>query len=327
MTAETADTKTDTQPANQHLSGLPIPGLSWARHRLQHIYRPLWRAVDQWIEADGLRMSAAMSFYGILSLAPLLVLLVAVLGWWVDQRVIEISLVDQIRSVVGAQGAQVVQQALSSAREPSQGIAASLFAFGLLLSGATGVFSELQDAFERMWRQGSGKAPQQKWWYTASLRLRGVAYILAIGFLLLVSLVVSTLLNLLSGWAGEYWPVEKFAYAINEVASFGFSVALFVALMRMSAGPKPALRYLVRGAAVGALLFAVGKHLMAFYLSTAAVVSAYGAAGSLVVILMWIYFSSAVLLLAASIARAWADEAREREGVQSVQAAGPGVTA
>jgi len=283
--------------------------------------------VDQWIEADGLRMSAAMSFYGILSLAPLLVLLVAVLGWWVDQSVIEINLVDQIRSVVGAQGAQVVQQALSSAREPSQGIAASLFAFGLLLSGATGVFSELQDAFERLWRQGSGKAPQQKWWYTASLRLRGVAYILAIGFLLLVSLVVSTLLNFLSGWAGGYWPVEKFAYAINEAASFGFSVALFVALMRMSAGPKPALRYLVRGAAAGALLFAVGKHLMAFYLSTAAVVSAYGAAGSLVVILMWIYFSSAVLLLAASIARAWADEARKREGVQSAQAAEPGMTA
>lgn len=327
MTAETADTKTNTQPANRRLSGPPALGLSWARHRLQHIYRPLWRAVDQWIEADGLRMSAAMSFYGILSLAPLLVLLVAVLGWWVDQSYVEISLVDQIRGVVGAQGAQVVQQALSSAREPSQGIAASLFAFGLLLSGATGVFSELQDAFERLWRQGSGKAPQQKWWYTASLRLRGVAYILAIGFLLLVSLAVSTVLNLVSGWAGEYWPIEKIAYVINEVAVFGFCVALFVALMRMSAGPKPALRYLVRGAAVGALLFVAGKHLMALYLSAAAVVSAYGAAGSLVVILMWIYFSSAVLLLAASVARAWSDEAREREGVESAPAAEPGMTA
>ena len=276
---------------------------------VKRIYRPLQRAVVQWIDADGMRMSAAMSFYGILSLAPLLVLLVAVLGWWLDRSFVEISLVDQIRSVVGAQGAQVVQQAISSAQQPSQGVVASLFAFGLLLSGATGVFAELQDAFERLWRQGSGEAPQQKWWYSASLRLRGVAYILAFGFLLLVSLVVSTFLGLLSGWAGSYLPIEPIAFLINELVSFGFCVTLFVALMRMSAGPKPQLRYLVMGASVGAVLFAVGKHLMALYLSTAAVVSAYGAAGSLVVMLMWIYFSSAVLLLSASVARAWADEA------------------
>lgn len=276
---------------------------------LKKIYRPLWLAVIRWLDADGLRMSAAMSFYGILSLAPLLILLVAVMGWWLDRSYIEISLIGQIRSVIGAQGAQVVQQALTSAQKPSEGITASLFAFGLLLSGATGVFVELQDAFERLWRQGSGQAPQQKWWHGASLRLRGIAYILALGFLLLVSLVISTLFSLLSGWAGRYLPVEKVAWVINEVVSFGFSVALFLALMKMSKGPKPALRYLVMGSAAGALLFQVGKYLMAFYLSTAAVVSAYGAAGSLVVILMWIYFSSAVLLLAASVARAWADEA------------------
>ena len=289
----------------QRLKALPAFGLA----TLQHIYRPLWRAVNQWIDAEGLRMSAAMSFYGILSLAPLLVLLVAVLGWWLDRSYIETSLVDQIRSVIGAQGAQVVQQALASAKEPSEGLTASLIAFGLLLSGATGVFVELQDAFERVWRQGRMELPQQKWWHGASLRLRGVAYILALGFLLLVSLAISTFLSLVTGWAGSYLPVEKFAWIINQAVSFGFCVALFVALMRMSAGPKPALRYLVMGASAGAVLFEVGKYLMALYLSTAAVVSAYGAAGSLVVILMWIYFSSAVLLLAASVARAWSDEA------------------
>lgn len=274
-----------------------------------HLVRPLWRAGQQWLDADGLRMSAAMSFYGILSLAPLLVLLVAVLGWWLDRSYIETSLVDQIRSVMGAQGAQVVQQAIASAREPSEGITASLLAFGLLLSGATGVFAELQDAFERLWRKGSGEVLRQKWWHGATLRLRGVAYILAFGFLLLVSLAASTALGLLAGWAGSYLPYERIVFVINEVVSFLFCVALFVALMRMSYGPKPSLRYLVMGAAAGAVLFALGKHLMAFYLSTAAVISAYGAAGSLVVILIWIYFSSAVLLLAASVARAWADEA------------------
>ena len=273
----------------------------------RRIYLPLWRAVQQWLDADGLRMSAAMSFYGILSLAPLLVLLVAVLGWWLDRTYIETSLVSQISSVIGEQGAQVVKQAIASANEPSEGIAASLIAFVLLLSGATGVFAELQGAFERLWRQGSGQVLEQKWWYSATLRLRGVAYILAFGFLLLISLVVSTALGLVSTWVGSFLPIEKLAFAINELISFVFCVLLFVALMRMSAGPKPSLRYLVMGASAGAVLFAVGKHLMALYLSTAAVVSAYGAAGSLVVVLMWIYFSSAVLLLSASIARALAD--------------------
>jgi len=278
--------------------------------KLAHrVYRPLWRAIQQWLDADGLRMSAAMSFYGILSLAPLLVLMVAGLGWWLDRAYIETSLVSQISSVIGTQGAEVVKQAIASAQAPSEGIAASLIAFVLLLSGATGVFAELQDAFERLWRQGSGMAPTQKWWYSATLRLRGIAYILAFGFLLLVSLVVSTALGLVSTWVGSYSPIEKVALGINELISFIFCVFLFVALMRMSAGPKPSLRYLVMGASAGAILFAIGKHLMALYLSTAAVVSAYGAAGSLVVILMWIYFSSAVLLLSASMARAWCDDA------------------
>ena len=275
----------------------------------RRVYFPLWRAIQQWLEADGLRMSAAMSFYGILSLAPLLVLMVAVLGWWLDRTYIETSLVGQFSSVIGTQGAEVVKQAIASAQAPSEGIAASLIAFVLLLSGATGVFAELQDAFERLWRQGSGLAPTQKWWYSATLRLRGIAYILAFGFLLLVSLVVSTALGLVSTWVGGYLPIEKIALGINELISFIFCVALFVALMRMSAGPKPPLRYLVMGASAGAILFAIGKYLMALYLSTAAVVSAYGAAGSLVVIMMWIYFSSAVLLLSASMARAWRDEA------------------
>ena len=282
----------------------------------RHIYLPLWRAVQQWLDADGLRMSAAMSFYGILSLAPLLVLMVAVLGWWLDRAFVETSLVNQISSVIGTQGAEVIKQAIASAQQPSEGIAASLIAFALLLSGATGVFAELQDAFERLWRQGSGQQSSQKWWYSATLRLRGIAYILAFGFLLLVSLIVSTGLGLASNWVGGFLPSEKLGMAIgvvlNEVISFAFCVGLFVALMRMSAGPKPPLRYLLMGAAAGAVLFAVGKYLMALYLSTAAVVSAYGAAGSLVVILMWIYFSSAVLLLSASMARAWCDEAQPK---------------
>ena len=265
------------------------------------------------MDADGLRMSAAMSFYGVLSLAPLLVVVVAVLGWWVDKAVIESSLLAQIGGVIGERGADLVKQALSSARQPTQGFIASAIALGILLAGATGVLAELLAAFERLWMQGSEGASPQKWWHAASLRLRGLAYILAFGFLLLVSLAISTALNLFTGWAGNYLPLEQIVLVLNEVVAFGICALLFLALMRLSSGPKPGLRYLLLGACFGAALFSAGKHVLAAYLSTAAIVSAYGAAGSLVVMLMWIYFSSALLLLAAACARALSDFEKERK--------------
>jgi len=175
------------------------------------------------------------------------------------------------------------------------------------------VFGELQEALHRLWVHGREAAAKQKWWHTASLRLRGVGYILAFGFMLLVSLVISTLLSLFSGWAGSRLAFETALRVVNELVAFLVCAALFVALMRISSGPKPQMRYLVIGAFVGAILFTIGKQLLTVYLSTAAVVSAYGAAGSLVVLLMWIYFSSAALLFAAGCARAMQEE-RELQG-------------
>ena len=272
---------------------------------------PLYRAFELWSDADGLRMSAAMSFYGILSLAPLLVLIVAALGLWLDREMLEASLIEQIGGVVGKQGAEVIGAALASAQEPGQGLIASLLAFGLLLVGATGVFAELQSALERLWTQGTGVAAVDAWWHTATLRLRGVAYILAFGFLMLVSTVIASLLSLLEAWAGSRFETKLLLTVLNQLISFLITTGLFVALMRMSAGPQPRLRHLLVGAAVGALLFGVGKHALALYLSTAAVVSAYGAAGSLVVLLMWIYFAAAVLLFAAAVARVMAERRGE----------------
>ena len=283
--------------------------LSRPLHPLWLVVQPFWRAVQMWLDADGLRMSAAMSFYGMLSLAPLLILLVGVLGWWMDRSYLETNLISQVQSVMGQQVADVVRQAMASAQEPAEGWLASLLGFVVLLSGATGVFVELQSALERLWRR-DGASPEQRaaWWRMASLRLRGLAYVLALGFLLLVSLALSTPVNLLAGWAGSHLSVAPLApllMAVNEAVAFGFAVALFVGLMRIGMGRKPSLRYLVMGALVGALLFTLGKQLLAWYLSTAAVVSAYGAAGSLVVLLMWIYFSSAILLFSASCAQAF----------------------
>jgi membrane protein len=261
-----------------------------------------------------MRMSAAMSFYGILSLAPLLLAIVAMLGWWMDRTVLEKGLLQQLGTVIGSQGTAVIASALSSAQEPSQGITASIIGFVVLLFGATGVFGELQTAFERVWTHGRGTPPKDSFWHTATLRLRGIGYILVFGFLLLVSLVISTVLSMFSGWAATGPALEIAMRVVNEVAGFLVGAALFVGLMRLSGGPKPKMRFLVLGACVGAILFTIGRQLMALYLATAAVVSAYGAAGSLIVLLMWIYFSSAVLLLGASCARAVEEHAAKQKG-------------
>lgn len=285
-----------------------MPG--WLRRAVQPAY-PLYRALRLWQDAGGMRMSAAMSFYGILSLAPLLLAVVGMLGWWMDRDALSEGLVRQIGAVVGEKGGVIIEQALASAKEPAEGMAATVTGFLVLLFGATGVFGELQEALTRMWSMGREQPARVPWWHAAALRLRGIGYILVFGFLLLVSLAISTLLSLFSGWAGHWFPLETLLRAVNELVGLAFGAALFFGLMRLSGGSKPQARYLVLGAFVGAILFTVGRQLLTLYLSTAAVVSAYGAAGSLIVLLMWIYFSSAVLLLGAAVARA-TEEARQQ---------------
>ena len=287
----------------------------WLRKAVRPVY-PLFRAARLWSDAGGLQMSAAMSFYGILSLAPLLIVMVALLGWWMDRDVLERTLITQIGGIVGEQGGALIKQALASAKEPSDGIMASVVGFAVLLFGATGVFGELQEALERLWVHGGDTPAKQKWWHTASLRLRGIGYVLAFGFMLMVSLVISTLLSMISVWAGEWFAFENLLRLINEAVAFMICTALFVAMMRISSGPKPQFRYLLLGSVVGAVLFTIGRQLLAAYLATAAVVSAYGAAGSLVVLLMWIYFSSAVLLFGAGCAKAVEEERRRRHAVK-----------
>jgi len=276
--------------------------------------QPFARAVRLWSDAGGLSMSAAMSFYGILSLAPLLLAVVGLLGWWVDRELLERGLISQVAAVIGERGGALVQAALASAKEPDEGIAATLTGFAVLLFGATGVFGELQEALARLWAPRGGEPlPKPVWWHAAALRLRGIGYVLVFGFLLLVSLVVSTLLSMFSGWAGQWLALETVLRVLNEAIGLGVGGALFFGLLRLSSGPKPRTRFLLIGAFIGAILFTLGRHLLALYLSTAAAVSAYGAAGSLIVVLIWIYFSSAVLLFGAACARGLEEDAQSSE--------------
>jgi membrane protein len=286
--------------------------LSSLQKRARPLLRPVQPLIDAtrlWLQADGPRMSAAMSFYGILSLAPLLVVVVGLLGWWLDRSYVESTLIEQVQGVAGERVAQVVQGALASAKRADEGSLASALGLVMMVSGATGVFVELQASLEKLWSVGEPPVARQRtaWWSLAMARVRGLSYVGGLGFLLLVSMLLSTIIQLLTRWAGDQLqlvPLGPLIRVINESVSFVIEVILFLGLMRIGQGVKPRMRHLLWGAVVGAVLFALGKQGLAWYLSTAAVVSAYGAAGSLVVVLMWFYFTSAVLLFSAAMAKA-----------------------
>ncbi len=286
---------------------LSVLHAAWLGARARAPLRPVLRALTLWRDADGLRMSAAMSFYGILSLAPLLVLLVLVLGQWLDTTALQHNLLGRVHAGMGAQAAEVVQQALAHAFTPVDGGGTSLLAFAVFASGAVGVFAELLSAFERLWRQDRLGMPSLPWWNSVLLHLRGLLYIVVVGFLLLGSLLLSIAMGWILPWLEASTRFGAVLPWVNELAAFVFCAALFIGLMRLSSGPKPALRYLAWGAVVGAVLFSLVRHALARYLSGAPIVSAYGAAGSLVAVLMWFYVSSAILLFAAAWARALAD--------------------
>ena len=296
------------------LEGLVIRLRRWATLLWREIRmpaRPVLRAVNLWLDADGLRMSAAMSFYGILSLAPLVALLVSVLGRWLDMERLEANLMGRISAGLGQQAADVVQQSLGNAFT-SDGTAASLLTFLVFASGALGVFAELLFAFERLWRFGRPDMPALPWWNSVLLHLRSTLYILVMGVLLVVSLVASTVMTLLVGRVEAFVALGPMLPLLNELVAFVACTLLFIGLMRMSTGPKPALRHMAWGAVVGAVLFSLVRHALTRYLTAAPIVNAYGAAGSMVAVLMWFYITSAILLFAAAWARALADESRLR---------------
>ena len=218
-------------------------------------------------------------------------------------------MISQIQSVVGERAAQVVKSALASAQNANQGSLASVLGLVMMLSGATGVCVELQASLDKLWSMGEESRPQENkpWWSMAISRLWGLSYVVGLGFLLLVSMVLSTAIQMITKWANDELqlvPLGPLMGLINEGLSFGIAVLLFWGLMRMGTGIKPVTRYLLLGSLTGAALFTIGKQALAWYLSTAAVVSAYGAAGSLVVVLMWFYFTSAILLFSAATAKA-----------------------
>ncbi|GAA4020642.1 YihY/virulence factor BrkB family protein [Actimicrobium antarcticum] len=259
-----------------------------------------------WLDDYAPSMGAALAYYTVFSIAPLLLIVISLAGLVFGAEAVRGEIVGQLSGLMGRSGAQVIESLLQSASKPSESITGTLFGIALLLVGATTVFGELQDAMDRIWR-----APQRQ--VSGGLlrllrtRLLSFGMILGIGFLLMISLVFSAALAALGRWWGPLFAEwVLLANLLDIVLGFGLTTAVFALIYKLMPRVSVGWRDVIIGALVTAFLFTLGKRLISLYIGTSGVTSAFGAAGSLVVVLVWVYYSAQIFLLGAEFTWAYA---------------------
>ncbi|MFL6232445.1 MAG: YihY/virulence factor BrkB family protein [Thermoanaerobaculia bacterium] len=260
---------------------------------------------QEWQKDGALDLGAALAYYTIFSLAPLLLVALAVAGLLWDRGEIQGQLIAEIQGLMGPQGAQAVQTMLANAGQHGSGVIASILGVATILFGATGVFVQLQNALNRVWNVEA--RPGLGIWSFVKTRLISFGMVLGIGFLLLVSLIISTAVSAVGKWATGLLPgSETLMQGLTFVVSFAFVTLLFAMMYKFLPDVEIGWRDVWIGAVVTALLFTLGKFLIGLYLGKSSIASTYGAAGSLVVVLLWIYYSSQILFLGAEFTQVYA---------------------
>lgn len=261
--------------------------------------------VLEWFEHRGSSMGAALAFYTLFSLAPVLILVLAIAGWFYGPQAAQGELFAQLRGLVGAQGAEAIQAVLAGARNKEQGLLATLIASALLLFGATTVFAELKASLDAIWQVPpltGGTA-----WDTVRTRLLSFGMVLVLAFLLMVSLVVSAALTLLEKLWGSYWTDAGMVLtAINMAISFAVIAALFGVIFKMLPRVKLSWHDVSIGALGTAALFTLGKYAIGAYIGNSGVAGSFGAAGSMIALLLWVYYSAQIFFVGAEFARQYA---------------------
>jgi membrane protein len=281
---------------------------------------PLWKLVKDacqaWLDDYAPSMGAALSYYTLFSLAPLLILVIAIAAVVFGEEAARDQIVLQLQALIGPDGAAAVRGLLESAGRPGRGFIASIVGVTTLLLGATSVFAELQSALDRIWRVPA-PATLSGFWVLLRARLLSLGLIASLGFLLLVSLVVSAAITAAGSWWGTLLPGRTaFLETMNSIISFGITVMLFALIYRILPRVRIAWRDVWIGAFATGALFTAGKFAIGVYLGTAGVKSGFGAAGSVVVLLVWVYYSAQIFLLGAEFTWVYAHTLGSRVNAQ-----------
>ena len=276
----------------------------------QVVSRPravLTRSFNAWIDHRAGSKGAALAFYTLFSLTPILILAIAGAGYLFGAEAAQGEIIAQVEGLVGRDGAQAIQALLAGARDPTSGLAATMVATVFLLVGATTVFVELKGSLDELW----GIEPPKGVAIIVFLRtqLHSFGLVLVLAFLLLVSLVLSAALALLERFAGGIWSSSYDILAIlSSVIAFGVIACLFAVIYKVLPDAPLSWRDVWIGAAITAGLFSLGKYAIGLYLGKSGVASSFGAAGSLIALLLWVYYSAQIFFLGAELTRQYALE-------------------
>jgi len=287
-----------------------------ARMTVDDLWGVIKTAVSGWIDDYAQSMGAALAYYTMFSMAPLPLNVISIAGLVFGDEAARGEIFSQLEGMLGASGALAVQGLLESVRKPSESVTATVFGVVLLLIGATSVFGELQDALDRIWR-APVRAGQSGWWRLVQARLLSFGMILGIGFLLIVSLVASAALAALQKWWGPVFSDWAAASIIEVVLSFLVTTVAFAMIYKIVPRVRIHWKDVWIGAATTSLLFTVGKLLIGVYIGRSGIASGFGAAASLVVVLVWVYYSAQIFLLGAEFTRAYAHKFGSRRNLPS----------
>lgn len=277
------------------------------RSRLARFSHNIWMLVRDsvmgWIDHNPSRTGAALAFYTVFSLAPILLLSIAIAGLFFGQQAARGEIFEQISDLIGPAGAAAVQSVIHNARESGAGLTTVLSVLTLIV-GATTALVELKTGLDKIWDVPPER--RQGFWYFVRTRLLSVGVILALAFLLLVSLVISAGLAALESLSpGDHF-FDLALEWLNQLFSFLLVAALFATLYKVLPSTRIAWRDVMVGAVVTAALFSMGKYLIGVYLGNSGLASTYGAAGSIVLLLVWVYYSAQIFLLGAEFTRTYA---------------------
>jgi membrane protein len=275
-------------------------------------FKGLWKVLKQsfrgFSDDKVMKLSASLAYYTVFSMGPLLIVIIYLCSLFFGREAIEGSIYGQIQSFVGSDTAKQLQDIIKNASVGDKGKVAAIIGVITLLIGATSVFAEIQDSINSVW--GIKPKPKKSWLKMLINRLLSFSVIVSLGFLLLVSLGVSYLVEALSKSLSRAFPdvtVVVF-YIINLLLSFAVIGTLFAVIFKVLPDAKIKWRDVIAGAIATALLFMLGKFAISFYIGQSDVGSTYGAAGSLVVLLVWVYYSSIILYFGAEFTKAYAVE-------------------
>ena len=276
-----------------------------------HTPRQWWQlvkaAVAAWSDDYAPSMGAALSYYTVFSLGPLLVIVIAIAGLAFGQEAARGEVFGQLRGLMGDAPAQAIEALLDSVRKPSHGIASALVGAALLLVGATTVFAELQDALDRIWR-APARDRSGGIFGLVRARLLSFGMILGIAFLLIVSLVLSAAIAALGRWWGSWfngW--EILLQGVNLLVGFALTTGVFAMIYKLMPRVHVHWHDVWLGAATTSLLFTIGRFLIGLYIGKSGIASGFGAAGSVAIVFVWVYYSAQIFLLGAEFTWVYAN--------------------